>query len=175
MSEIVESADPAAAPNEVESADAGMPPLDAEVTLREITRDTVRSITRLAVAPEQEQFVASNAVSIAQAYFDREIAWFRAVYADETPVGFVMVEVQPELGEYFLWRFMIDQRYQGRGYGRRALERVVEHVRTLPNARSLGTSYVPGEGSPGPFYHRFGFVDTGEMDDDELVTRLALD
>jgi diamine N-acetyltransferase len=157
-----------------DAAETTLPPLDAEVTLREVTRDTVRAITRLKVAPDQEQFVASNAVSIAQAYFDRDAAWFRAIYADETPVGFVMLYDKPEEAEYFLWRFMVDQRYQGRGYGWKALERLVEHVRTRPNATTLGVSYVPGEGSPGPFYHKFGFVDTGEVDDDELVARLDL-
>lgn len=151
-----------------------LPPLDADITLRAITRETLRPILRLKVAPEQEMFVASNAVSIAQAHFEPETAWFRGIYAGETPVGFVMVEIDTTAQEYFLWRFMIDRRYQGRGYGRRALQRVVDHVRTLPGARSLGCSYEPGEGSPAEFYHKFGFVDTGEVDEGELITRLDL-
>lgn len=153
---------------------SGMMPPASEIELREITRDTVRAICRLKVAPEQAHFVADNATSIAEAHFEPDHAWFRAIYAGETPVGFVMLYEDPGV-DYFLWRYMIDQRYQGLGYGRRALELVIDHVRAQPHTGTLGTSYVPGAGSPGEFYHKLGFVDTGEVDDDELVSRLALD
>ena len=146
---------------------------DAVVSLREVTADTVRAIIRLKVKPTQTHFVAENATSIAQAYFEPK-AWFRAIYADETPVGFVMLFDDPEKPEYFLWRYMIDGRYQGLGFGRRALELFIDHVRTRPNATELFTSYVPGEGSPGPFYIRLGFEETGEVDDGENVVKLVL-
>ena len=148
--------------------------LAGSVELREITKDSLGEILRLKVAPEQEQFVANNAVSIAQAYFQRETAWFRGIYLDDTPVGFVMLEDDPAKQEYFLWRYMIDARYQGRGIGWRALQRLVEHVRTRPGATELGVSCVPGDGSPCPFYEKFGFRYTGEKDEDELVMKLAL-
>jgi diamine N-acetyltransferase len=143
------------------------------VSLREVTGETVRAICRLEVRPEQRGFVAPNAVSIAQAYFEPR-AWFRAVYADETPVGFVMLHDDPEKPEYYLWRFMIDAEHQGRGYGRAALDLLVEHVRSRPGATDLFSSYVPGDGSPGPFYLRYGFVETGELEEDEVVIRLQL-
>ena len=65
-------------------------------------------------------------------------------------------------------------RFQGQGYGRRALELLIAHVRTRPGATELLTSCVPGDGSPCPFYERMGFVYTGEEDDGELVMRLIL-
>ena len=148
-----------------------MPDANSVVTLREITRETLGAVLALKVAPEQERFVANNAVSIAQAHFYPDVAWFRAVYADETPVGFIMLEDNPSKPEYFLWRFMMDARYQRYGFGRRAIELLVEHVRTRPGATELFTSCVPGEGSPGPFYERLGFVYTGREDDGELVMR----
>ena len=70
---------------------------------------------------------------------------------------------------------MIDAAHQRHGYGRRALGLIVDHVRTLPRATELRTSYEPGEGSPAAFYIRFGFDETGELDEDERVLRLALD
>lgn len=143
------------------------------VSLRPVTKETVRSILRLNVMPEQEQFVAPNAVSVAEAYFE-EKAWFRAIYADETPVGFVMLYEDPDEGEYYLWRFMIDGRYQGSGFGRQALEQVIERVRALPNAREMTLSYVPADGGPELFYAGLGFVNTGEMHDDEMVMKLKL-
>jgi diamine N-acetyltransferase len=146
---------------------------DPEVTLREISADTVRAICELQVAPEQREFVAENAVSIAQAHFEPK-AWFRAVYADETPVGFVMLYENREDKEYFLWRFMIASDHQRRGYGAQALDLVVEHVRGLPGARALVSSFVAGERGPRDFYRRYGFVETGEVEDGELVIRLEL-
>ena len=150
------------------------PRTGATVSLREVTKDNLRDVLRLKVAPEQERFVASNAVSIAQAYFDRDAAWFRAVYAGDTPVGFVMLEVNPAKAEYFLWRFMIDQRFQKLGFGSRAIELVVDHLRTLPGATEMSLSYVPGPGCPGPFYEKLGFAGTGEVIDGEAIMRRPL-
>ncbi len=109
----------------------------------------------------------------AQAHFE-EKAWFRAIYAGETPVGFVMLYDDPEKTDYFLWRFMIDQSYQGRHFGERALKLLIDHVRAEPGATELLVSYVPAAGSPEPFYRAAGFVDTGEISDGEVVMRLAL-
>jgi diamine N-acetyltransferase len=146
---------------------------DSQVTLREITADTVRAICKLAVREDQQKFVAPNAVSIAQAHF-ADTAWFRAIYAGDTPVGFAMLDDQPDKPEYFLWRFMIDARYQGMSFGRRALELLVAHVRTRPNATEFLTSVQPGDGGPQPFYEKLGFELTGEIDDGEAVLRLKL-
>jgi diamine N-acetyltransferase len=151
-----------------------IPPRTADVSLREVTKENLRDVLRLAVAPEQEKFVASNAVSIAQAYFHRDNAWFRAIYAGETPVGFVMLDDQPEKAEYSVWRFMVDHSVQGHGFGARALDLVMDHVRTRPGATELLLSCVPGEGSPGPFYEKLGFSYTGAVEEDELVMRRAL-
>ena len=144
-----------------------------EISLREVTAETVRDICDLLVAPGQERFVAPNAVSIAEAYFSDE-AWFRAVYADETPVGFVMLHDDPEKPEYYLWRFMIAGEHQGKGYGRRALDILVSHVESRPGARVLSSSYVPGEGSPEGFYRGLGFEPTGEEEDGEIMIALPL-
>lgn len=152
---------------------APAPGRTAVITLREITKETLHPILMLTVAEHQKGFVATNAVSIAQAYFEPEAAWFRAIYADETPVGFVMVDDDPANEEYGLWRFMIDERYQGLGFGRRALQLVIDHVKTRPGAKEFFTSCVPGDGTPGPFYEKIGFVYTGEVDDGELVMRLV--
>jgi diamine N-acetyltransferase len=146
----------------------------SEVSLREVTKETVRQIVNLRVAPSQEGFVASNGMSISEAHFEGDHAWFRAVYADEVPIGFTMLALDPEKAEYHLWRFMMDQRYQGFGFGKRALELVIDYVRTLPNAKQLLLSYVPGEGCPRPFYEKLGFIDTGVVEDGEIVMRLEL-
>ncbi|MBE3088481.1 MAG: GNAT family N-acetyltransferase, partial [Chloroflexi bacterium] len=131
-------------------------------------------ILALEVAENQRRFVATNAKSIAQAHFASDVAWFRAIYANETPVGFLMLSDDREKQEYFLWRFMIDRRYQRNGFGWKALALLVEHVKALPGAKELLLSYHPGEGSPGPFYHTFGFVDDGRVEEGENVSVLKL-
>ena len=92
---------------------------DAAVTLRTVTSANVYAVLRLRTTKAQEQFVATNAASLAEAAYNRR-AWPRAIYADETPVGFVMLYDDPDKAEYFLWRLMVDQRYQRLGFGRRA-------------------------------------------------------
>jgi diamine N-acetyltransferase len=90
-------------------------------------------------------------------------------------VGFLMLDDWPNEASYFLWRFMIDEKYQKFGFDKRALELLIEHVKTRPNATSLGVSCVPDdEGSPCPFYEKLGFVYTGEKDEDELILKLQL-
>jgi diamine N-acetyltransferase len=147
------------------------------VTLREITAETVRTITDLSVGAEQQRFVASNAVSLAEALFHPE-AWYRAIYLGESPVGFLMLYDEtlraspPAAPRVALWRFMIDARYQGRGVGKAALKEVIAHVRGKRVFSSLRTSYVPGPGCPEPFYVRLGFRPTGEIEDGETVLEL---
>ena len=157
-----------------------MPVDESPVTLREITAESVSSVIRLAVKESQKGFVAPNSVSLAQALFALE-AWYRAIYCADEVVGFVMLEdgslrTPPrEPPGISVWRFMIDARFQGRGIGRAALLRVIEHVRAKRIFRKLELSYVPGTGCPEPFYLALGFRHTGRMDGDEIVLELPLD
>jgi diamine N-acetyltransferase len=147
------------------------PTRDSEVTLREITRDNLRSVIALETTPEQKQFVAPNAVSVAEAHFS-PLAWMRAIYADDTPVGFVLLSDDAEEAKYYLWRYMVGAEYQGLGFGLRGLQLVVDYVRSRPGAKEMLLSYVPGDGCPRDFYARVGFVDTGEQHAGENVMRL---
>ncbi len=134
----------------------------AEVTLRPIDRSNVRTVVELDVGPHQQAFVAPNAVSLAEAYVSSR-AWVRAIYADEVPVGFVMLSDDDEQPRYYLWRFMIAHRHQGRGFGRAAMDLVEEYVRSRPGGDRLFLSYVPAPGGPGDFYRSCGYSDTGRI------------
>lgn len=147
---------------------------DAAVSLREITKETLRPFLKMKVAKAQQNMVAPNPVSIAQAHFEPK-AWFRGIYADETPVGFIMLYDDPDEPVYFLWRLMVAEEFQGLGYGRKAIDHLVEYVKTRPNATELLVSHVPDlPGNPGPFYQKLGFEYTGKEDDGELVMQLSL-
>jgi len=151
------------------------------VTLREITDANREAVLALRVAPGQERFVSSVRGSLADAAAHPDAKpWYRAVYAGDEPVGFVMLswDVLPKppeiIGPWFLWKLLIDARHQGRGYG----SAVVRHVAALVRAEGateLLTSYVAEDGGPEGFYERLGFVPTGEVDvDGEVIVRLAL-
>jgi GNAT superfamily N-acetyltransferase len=151
------------------------------ITLREITEDNSESVLALRCTPDQERFVTSVVDSLAEAAdYPQANPWFRAVYAGERPVGFVMlswdVEPQPPeiIGPWFLWKLLIDYRHQGLGHGQEVVRQIVELVRAQ-NATELLTSHVPGEGSPAGFYARLGFVPTGELDPEgEIILRLTV-
>ena len=150
------------------------------ISLREITADTVRAVIKLAVREDQTRFVASNAVSLAQALFAPD-AWYRAIYAGDAPVGFVMLSddslraVPPPKPEVGVWRFMIDAKHQHSGMGTAALKLVIAHVRAKGIFEKLEISYVPEPGGPEPFYRRLGFSPTGRVDDGEIVMALTLE
>jgi len=149
------------------------------VSLREITGETVRQITGLSVSPEQQRFVASNAISLAEALFSPD-AWYRAIYAGESPAGFVMLydeslrATPPPNPQVALWRLMVDTQFQGQGVGTAALEQIIAHVRSKGLFSSLLVSYVPALGCPEKFYLRAGFKHTGKVDGGEVVLELSL-
>ncbi len=149
-------------------------PYDA-VALREINADTVNGICLLSELMEypQNTFVAPNSYSLAQAMFNQN-AWFRAVYAGKSPVGFVMLDDDPEKQVYYLWRFMIAPQFQKQGFGAKAIARVIDYVKTRPGARELLLGYIPHEQGPAEFYRRLGFSETGEIEDGEVEMRLVL-
>lgn len=128
-----------------------------QVSLREITSETVRAVIKLTVAESQNGFVAPNSVSLAQALFSPE-AWYRAIYSAEEVAGFVMLEDEslqttpPENQCIGVLRFMIDENSQGQGIGRAALLPVIEHARSKGIFKTLELSYVTGPGCPEPFY-----------------------
>jgi diamine N-acetyltransferase len=147
------------------------------VSLRKVTRETLRTICKLDAGDGATQ-VAPNAVSIAEASFYDE-AWFRAIYDDETPVGFVMLydptlAEKPEEPDFFLWRLMIDKAHQRRGLGRTAVKMLIDHVRTRPSAKKLLVSHMNRADALGRFYGSLGFVYTGAEEEGEKVMALEL-
>jgi diamine N-acetyltransferase len=143
------------------------------VELREITSDNLMQVIKLNVSDAQRNFVAPNAVSIAEAHYT-PTAWFRAIYDGDEPVGFMMLDEAPDEGCVWLWRLMVDARYQRHGYGAAALTMAIERARGIPQVDNMYLSYAPGEGNAGPFYRRLGFRETGELSDGEIVMVLGL-
>jgi len=150
------------------------------ISLRPVDSTNYRECIELAVAPDQERFVASNVQSLAEAYVWREGAEPFAVYSDDVVVGFALLfplgEEEPDgsvplantVRGFILVRLMIDRRFQSQGFGRAALEAIAELIRSrgLPTIR---LSVVPENEQALEFYRRNGFVETGELHGGEVV------
>jgi diamine N-acetyltransferase len=160
-----------------------------DIHFMRITAATMNAICDLSdtLSPQHRRMVATNVRSMAEAHFSPS-AWMRAIYADDTPIGFIMTHTGSDYEDgidcpgVFLWRFMIAAPYQGKGYGRKAIAKLVEHLKSMGIPR-LWTSCVPSGavpelvegGSPEGFYRTLGFVPTGGMYDDEIELVLDVD
>ena len=142
-----------------------------DVKLKDVTEDNWRAVIALKLAPEQEDLVASNLYSIAESRFDPD-ARPRAVYAGKRVVGFLMYDVQSRKAS--IYRFMIDRKHQGKGYGRAALTKALDEIRAIPKIRTVSIRYMPDNPVAKPFYASFGFVEAGKDEDGEIIAELAL-
>lgn len=146
------------------------------VILKNLTQDNWEDCIKLKVNSEQENFVASNLYSIAEAQFYPGCTPL-AVHDDETLVGFIMYEpdVMNQIEKaYFICRLMIDSTYQGRGYGRAAMQQVISRLKEYPDCQVIKTSYVPENTVAAKLYHSLGFVPTGEVEEGEIIVQLVI-
>ena len=149
------------------------------VTWVPVDHSNERAVHKLQTHWTQREFVAPMEASYTDALFPEIVGgepvepWMRAVYADGELVAFVMLaRVTDAHPEPYLWRLLVDRLHQRRGIGRRILDLVVEECREW-GADTLVTSWVPGRGTPEPFYLSYGFEPTGQIIDDEVEARLA--
>ncbi len=145
----------------------------ATVTLRPVSRDNISAVCQLRVADDQADFVATNARSIAEAYVEPTFRPF-GIYANDELVGFTMYGFDVRVGRWWVVRLMIDARYQGRGYGRRAMELLLPLMLAQEGMDEIVTSFVPGNAPAERLYRSLGFEDTGEIEDDEPVLRYVV-
>ena len=131
------------------------------ISLKEITRENIDDVLALSVNESQKNFVSTNAESLAQAYVYSETAFPFAVYEDSTLVGFIMMGYYDVKEYYTLWKFMIDKRYQNRGYGRKALELGIKFLRDHFDVLEIYTGVAPGNDMAKHLYSSVGFRDTG--------------
>jgi diamine N-acetyltransferase len=138
------------------------------IQLREIRRDNLFECIGLNTNANQKEFVATNVVSIAQAYVEPTFVPL-AIYNDDTMVGFVMYGRDTETGYDWIIRLMIDERYQGRGFGRAALLAALVRLQQAPDSKGIKISYTPHNQAAEHLYQQVGFRTTGEIEDGEVV------
>lgn len=146
------------------------------IYLRKITEENFIDAFNLKLAPEQEGFASHPIRSLAQAYVYREQCQPFGIYEGDRMVGYVMVIYDYDIPEYNLWHMMIDESEQGRGYGKAALERVLEFIQSKPfgpsnrvtltcNRENIRALYL---------YKCRGFAETGAADEEEIELSLMM-
>ena len=148
------------------------------VELVEITPETARVHSRLAVHHSQQNLVAPVLQSYSDALFPEwyeggiVAPWMRGIAADGEPVGFVMTaEVTEVHPEPYLWRLLVDKRHQGRGIGSVVIARLVERWKAQGHS-SMIVGWVDAPGGPEAFYRGLGFEPTGKREHGEVEGRL---
>ncbi len=147
-----------------------------KVSLRRVTADNWEAVADLELDAGQDDLVASNLYSIAESHYDPE-ARPRAVYAGKRVVGFLMYDVHRTRGkvlEASIYRFMIDRKHQGKGYGRSALSSALEEIRAIPRVKKISIRYMAENPVAKPFYGSSGFVEVGKDRDGEVIAELKL-
>ncbi len=131
------------------------------VRLKPVTRENLEEVLALRVAEGQEKYVISNAESLSRAYVYSETAYPFAIYDNDIIVGFIMMGYYEVKGYYTLWEFMIDHKYQNKGYGRKALKLGLEFVRDKFGQVDIYTGVTPGNTVAKKLYESVGFESTG--------------
>jgi histidinol dehydrogenase len=154
------------------------PPVQGEFSVRPVDRSNAEAVMKLQVAPGQRGFVAPVERSLAQVAYE-PLGRALAMFDGEMPVGMMLLydarqDAEEPANQLYVWRLMVDARFQGRGYGKRAMQWIVEEARRGAYAE-VGLSHVDKPGHAGRFYEQLGFVYTGEVDGGELKMLLKLE
>ncbi|MBD5510025.1 MAG: GNAT family N-acetyltransferase [Lachnospiraceae bacterium] len=146
------------------------------ISFRKITEDNFAAIIQMK-RPDGEKFVASNAYSLAQAWLYRDAGdvYPFAIYNEETPVGFMMLDEDTEERCLVIWRIMFPEEHQRKGYGTRAIQQIIQLAKDSGKYDFIILDYVPGNEIAKHVYEKLGFLPTGEIvNNGEIEMKLAL-
>ncbi len=145
------------------------------VTLRPVTQENWRAVAHLEIGENQRQFVAPNIHSLAEAAYEPGLTPV-AIYADETLVGFALFTHEPFQGEWTftrtpyqgelgIVRMMIAKQFQHQGYGRQAMQTLIDQMRRLPGGQTIILNFIPANVGARRLYESLGFVVYEETED----------
>ena len=144
------------------------------ITLKKIDEDNFRTVVKMKLNEEQSKYVAPNVYSIAQAWLYQKNARPFAIYNDDEVIGFMMLDWDEEEREAGIWRFMIAEEKQGKGYGREAMEFALNMIKESNKFDCVYLDYVPENVVGRHLYDSLGFKETGDIDDGEIVMKLDI-
>ncbi len=153
------------------------------ITLQPVTATNWESLITLKVREDQKGFVGSNLFSIAEAQFGFEFEknghWDLhpfGIYDGNQPVGFLMYGYNfgHPAWQSYIFRLMVDEKYQGMGFGRSGIQKIIEVFRTDERVKAVGISYKPDNNIARQLYASLGFFETGDKVSEEVLAVLNL-
>lgn len=144
------------------------------VSLREISKKNYQDCLNLRVAEDQKCFVSANVKSIADAKIYPYLIP-KAIYNGDELVGFTLYGRDPERKKYFIVRLMIDEKFQGRGYGKQATLKLIEEMGRNEDCDAVYLFFVPGNTKAEKMYLGLGFEKTGVIDKEDGEIEMKLD
>lgn len=140
-----------------------------KITITEVNEENWYACCGLEVAEQQAAHIEPNAVSIAQLHFEPTLRAY-AIYADETLAGFLMFNTMPEeLDSHWIYRIMVDRKFQGLGIGKAATQLMMNEMREKWNAAKIVVGYHPENTGAYQLYKRLGFIDEGDRFGKEMA------
>ena len=151
------------------------------IELTKITHDNFEAVLELSVTDEQKGNVDSSIYSLAKAYVkilnDEKPPMIFAICNNDEVIGYVDIgffeieessvfyEKYGDKATYGLNRFMIDKKYQGKGFGKLAMIKVIEYIKTFPQGKAdaVATSYWMVNEAARRLFASVGFVETGAI------------
>lgn len=151
------------------------------IQLKTITYENFQDVVDIyeTLSESDKTHVAPNLRSIAEAYLTYDIAWPRAIMLEDELIGFIMMAqdnfmaLEEDTPSYYLWRFMITPPHQNKGYGKQVLDMMVQKCKD-ENIRYLHVSCTRNDPMPYDMYIKYGFEDTGRVEDGEQVLKLSI-
>lgn len=148
------------------------------LNIRPVTKDNWRAIVELKPLTDQEKYITSNAESLLESFYETRYNWsVFGLFKEEYPIGFAMIGAFNAEKEYiWLDRFMIDGQFQGKGYGKKFLQLIVDYIQSKWQVKDIVLSIVKENNQAKKLYETIGFIDTGRIDEEngELVMVLNI-
>ena len=142
------------------------------VNIKVVDESNYKACFNIKVKDEQEKFITNPIECLAKAYVYREFVYPFAIYNDDLVIGFVMIRFNKEFNNYFIWQFMIDEKYQGKGYGKQSMNRVLEWIKCDGKSNEVVITYIEGDDIAKNLYTSLGFKEFQNFDGevDKILT-----
>ncbi len=147
-----------------------------ELSLKKVDESNFIECFNLKLGYGQDRFVSHPIRSLAQAYVYYNQCSPFVICKENIIVGYVMVIYDYDEETYNIWHMMIDERHQGKGYGTKAVKLCIDYIKSKPFGKTNDVILTCNMNNSHAIhiYEKFGFKDTGERDDDEIIMKLVI-
>jgi diamine N-acetyltransferase len=144
------------------------------ISIKDIDESNWLECINLKVAEKQEDFISTNLYTIAQSKFEKEIKLL-GIFKDEVMIGFAAYILDKD-GDMNLYKLMMDEQYQGKGYGKEALKLLMELIKIEAIKNEIWLSLHPDNKAAIKLYSDYGFNQeiVGLEAEDEIFFRYVI-